>query len=37
MRGDRSAAVSDTVAADALGLALAEDFLARGAGRLCGL
>jgi hydroxymethylbilane synthase len=37
MRGDRSAAVSDTVAADALGIALAEDFLARGAGRLCGL
>ena len=34
MRGERSAAASDEGAADALGRALASDFLARGAGRL---
>jgi hydroxymethylbilane synthase len=34
MRGERSAAAADTAAATALGLALAEDFLARGAARL---
>ena len=37
MRGDRSAPVAGVDAADALGLALADEFLARGAGRLCGL
>jgi hydroxymethylbilane synthase len=34
MRGDRSAAVSDAAAAAALGLALADEFLARGAASL---
>jgi hydroxymethylbilane synthase len=34
MRGERSAVVPDARAADALGLALAADFLARGAARL---
>ncbi|MEO8302984.1 MAG: hydroxymethylbilane synthase [Betaproteobacteria bacterium] len=34
LRGDRSAAVGDVRAADALGQALATDFLARGAARL---
>ena len=34
MRGERSAVVPDDRAADALGLALAADFLARGAARL---
>ena len=34
MRGERSAAAADTAAATVLGLALAEDFLARGAARL---
>ena len=34
MRGEKSAAVGDWQAADALGRALAADFLARGAGRL---
>ena len=34
MRGDRSAAIGDVHAADALGRALAADFLARGAARL---
>ncbi len=37
MRGEKAAAVADADAADALGLALADDFLARGAGRLCGV
>ena len=37
MRGDKSAPVADVAAADALGTALADEFLARGAGRLCGL
>ncbi|MBL0289724.1 MAG: hydroxymethylbilane synthase [Betaproteobacteria bacterium] len=37
MRGDRSAPVAGVDAAEALGLALADEFLARGAGRLCGL
>jgi len=36
MRGEKSAPVADTAAADALGTALADEFLARGAGRLCG-
>jgi hydroxymethylbilane synthase len=36
MRGDRSAAVHDLRAADGLGHALADDFLARGAARLVG-
>ncbi len=36
MRGEKAAVVADADAADALGLALADDFLARGAGRLCG-
>jgi len=36
MRGEKAAAVADADAADALGLALADDFLGRGAGRLCG-
>jgi len=36
IRGEKAAAVADAAAADALGLALADDFLARGAGRLCG-
>ena len=34
MRGERSAAVADASAADALGLALGDEFLARGAARL---
>ena len=34
MRGERAAAVADAAAADALGLALADEFLARGAARL---
>jgi len=34
MRGDRSAAVADVAAADALGQALGGEFLARGAARL---
>ena len=34
MRGERRAAVADVDAADALGRALADDFLARGAARL---
>ncbi len=34
MRGEKAAAVAGTEAADALGLALADDFLARGAARL---
>jgi hydroxymethylbilane synthase len=34
MRGERSAAVANADAADALGTALADEFLARGAGRL---
>jgi hydroxymethylbilane synthase len=34
MRGERSAAIGDVHAADALGRALATDFLARGAARL---
>ena len=34
MRGERSAAVPDAAAADALGRALADEFLARGAARL---
>jgi hydroxymethylbilane synthase len=34
MRGEKAAAAADTEAADALGLALADDFLARGAARL---
>jgi porphobilinogen deaminase len=37
MRGEKSAPVADTAAADALGTILADEFLARGAGRLCGL
>jgi hydroxymethylbilane synthase len=37
MRGERSAPVADAASADALGTALADEFLARGAGRLCGL
>jgi hydroxymethylbilane synthase len=37
MRGERSTPVADTAAAEALGTALADEFLARGAGRLCGL
>ena len=36
MRADKSAPVADEVAAEALGLAVADDLLARGAGRLCG-
>jgi hydroxymethylbilane synthase len=36
MRGEKAAVAADAGAADALGLALADDFLARGAGRLCG-
>jgi hydroxymethylbilane synthase len=36
MRGEKSAAVANDDAADALGTALADEFLARGAGRLCG-
>jgi hydroxymethylbilane synthase len=35
MRGEKSAAVANADAADALGTALADEFLARGAGRLC--
>ena len=34
MRGERAAPVADAAAADALGLALADEFLARGAARL---
>jgi hydroxymethylbilane synthase len=34
MRGDRSAAIGDVQASDALGRALADEFLARGAARL---
>ena len=34
MRGDKSAAVADASAADALGRALGDEFLARGAARL---
>ena len=37
MRGEKSAPVADAASADALGTALADEFLARGAGRLCGL
>jgi hydroxymethylbilane synthase len=37
MRGERSASVADVAAAAALGLALANDFLARGAARLGGV
>jgi hydroxymethylbilane synthase len=37
MRGEKSAPVADAAAAEALGAALADEFLARGAGRLCGL
>jgi len=36
MRGEKSAGAGDEQAADALGRALAADFLARGAGRLVG-
>ncbi len=36
MRGERAGAVADADTADALGLALADDLLVRGAGRLCG-
>lgn len=36
MRGDKSASVADVAAADALGQALADEFLARGAARLTG-
>jgi hydroxymethylbilane synthase len=36
LRGDASAPVVDADGAEALGLALADDFLRRGAGRLCG-
>jgi len=37
MRGEKSAPVADAAAAEALGTTLADEFLARGAGRLCGL
>jgi len=37
MRGEKSAPVADAASADALGTVLADEFLARGAGRLCGL
>ncbi|MEP7183076.1 MAG: hydroxymethylbilane synthase, partial [Betaproteobacteria bacterium] len=36
MRGEKSAPVATAADADALGHALAQDFLARGAARLCG-
>jgi hydroxymethylbilane synthase len=36
LRGDTSAPVVDANGAEALGFALADDFLRRGAGRLCG-
>jgi hydroxymethylbilane synthase len=36
MRGEREATVADASAAEALGHALADDFLDRGAARLCG-
>ena len=36
LRGEMSAPVADTTAAESLGLALAHDFLGRGAARLCG-
>ena len=36
IRGERTAEVTDTTSAQALGTALAEDFLARGAARLAG-
>ncbi len=36
MRGEREASVADAAAAEALGQALADDFLSRGAARLCG-
>ncbi len=35
LRGEREAVVKDVAAAEALGTALGEDFLARGAARLC--
>ena len=34
MRGDKSAAVADVAAAESLGQALGDEFLARGAARL---
>ena len=37
MRGEREAQIADAVAADALGRALADEFIARGAGRLVDL
>jgi hydroxymethylbilane synthase len=36
MRGEKAVAIEDADAAEALGQSLADDFLARGAGRLCG-